>query len=50
MNDCLLFKRLTVRATSDPDASPLFAEEQVCIERADKSTLSKSKSAIFLKP
>ena len=40
MNDCLLFKRLTVRATSDPGASPLFAEEQVFVESMDKSVLS----------
>jgi hypothetical protein len=44
VNDCLLFKRLTVRATSDPGASPLFAEEQVCVESTDKPALSKSKS------
>ena len=40
MNDCLLFKRLTVQATSDPGASPLFAEEQVFVESTDKSVLS----------
>ncbi len=34
MNDCLLFERLTVRATSDLDASPLVAGEQVCLGRA----------------
>jgi hypothetical protein len=44
VNDCLLFKRLTVQATSDPGASPLFAEEQVFVESTDKSVLSKSKS------
>ena len=46
MNDCLLFKRLTVQATSDPSASPLFAEEQVFVESMDKSVLSKSKSCL----
>jgi hypothetical protein len=29
VNDCLLSRRLTVQATSDPDASPLFAGKQV---------------------
>ena len=46
MNDCLLFKRLTVQATSDPSASPLFAEEQVLVESTDKSVLLKIKELL----
>jgi len=50
VNDCPLSKRLTVRATSDPGASPLFAEEQVCVERAERSALSKLETTIYFKP
>jgi hypothetical protein len=41
---------LTVRATLDPGASPLFAEEQVSVERADKPALSKLETTIYFKP
>jgi len=41
VNDLLLFKRLIARVTFDPGASPLFAGEQGCDEKADESALSK---------
>jgi hypothetical protein len=51
VNDCLLFGVLTVRASSDPGASPLFAGEQVCVERADvRARPLEIMSATYLKP